>query len=175
MKTINAILLSLGVAASFSACGHHGESPVGNWTSATPESVTQSVTGAKQATRTLTLDFSAPANGADGAVTMTADYDVTAAVADSVANNGKYTVKAIVKGTWTQSKDDDDDDYLLTFDKNSISVSGVDAPELGPVTDAFINTLSTFSTVEDVEVSKDKKHMTFETKNPEVKYHFVSK
>lgn len=175
MKTINAVLLSIGVAAAMASCGQENTNPVGNWTSAAPESVTESVSGATAATRTMTIDFNQPQGDADGILTLTADYDVTApAVADSVAVPKSYKATATVNGKWSQDADDKDD-YLLSFDTNTLNVQGVDAPELGPVTDAFLNSLSNFTTIEDVEVSKDGTHMTFETKNPDVKYHFVKK
>lgn len=104
---------------------------------------------------------------------MTADYEVTMP-SDSIAEGISYKVTASIDGTWTRDTDDDDD-YLLAFDKNSLSVAGTDAPELGPVTDAFMNSLQQYTMIEDVEVSKDGTHLTFETKSPEVKYHFVKK
>lgn len=175
MKIPKSILLTFGVAALLTACGNSktdDDNPTGSWTSAAPESVTAGVSGATSASKTLSFDFNAPVNNAEGELTLSSDYDVTAKAAnDSTVN---YKVAASIKGTWVQDGDDHDD-YLLTFDKNSLTVSGTDAPELGPVTDEFLNSLSTFSTIEDVEVSKDGTHMTFETKNPEVKYHFVKK
>lgn len=175
MKATKTILFSLGFAALLTACGHDqkNENPVGNWTSAAPVSVTASIANASTAQKSLSFDFTAPAAEANGTFTMTADYDVTPAAAanDSVQT---YQVKATINGTWTQDTDDQDD-FLLTFDKNTLSVNGTNAPELGPVTDDFLNSLAQFTTIEDVEVSKDGQHMTFETKNPEVKYHFVKK
>lgn len=173
MKTINAIFLSLGVAAALTACDHHNDNLEGKWTSAAPESA--AVAGAQSAVQTSTFDFTAPVDGGAGTVTYTADYDVTVPfVTDSVSNATTYQVTASIQGTWTQDGDDHDD-YLLTFDRNSLSVNGTNAPELGPVTDAFINSLGKFSTIEDVEVSKDGTHMTFEAGHPDVKYHFVRK
>lgn len=173
MKNLKLMLLPLGVAALFAACGQENRNPVGKWETAAPETVTQTISGATSATRTLTFDFVAPAADTTGSFTLTADYDITAP-ADSTSAPVSYKATASINGTWTRDADDDDD-YLLTFDRNSLSVSGVDAPVLGPVTDAFLGSLAPFTAIEDVEVSKDKKHMTFETKNPEVKYHFTSK
>lgn len=175
MKALNAFMIALGIAATGAtmvSCGHDDDSLVGKWTSSAPEVVTESVTGASSAVRTLTFDFTAPTEGTTGDLTLTANYDVTdAAATDSVA--AKYTVVATIKGKWSQDVDDHDD-YLLQFDRNSLSVTGTDAPVLGPVTDSFLNSLSAFTSIEDVEQSKDKQHLTFETKNPEVKYHLVS-
>lgn len=177
MKLSKTLFITLGMAAALSACGNHhnDDNPTGRWTSAAPVSVTAGVADASSATKSMTFDFNAPAAGSDGEVTLTADYDVTASVpTDSVPVQVTYKVTASVKGTWTQDADDHDD-YLLTFDKNSLNVNGTDAPELGPVTDEFLNSLAGFTTIEDVEVSKDGTHMTFETNNPDVKYHFVRK
>lgn len=176
MKTAKAVVLTLGLTAIFAACGHHNDdNPTGNWTAAAPEGVTEAVSGATNAMKTVSIDFIAPVDGGAGELTLTADYDVTVPfVTDSVTNKTAYTATATIKGTWVQDVDDHDD-YLLTFDRNSLSVNGTDAPELGPVTDEFLNSLSQYTTIEDVEISKDGTHMTFETKNPEVKYHFVKK
>lgn len=173
MKTTKALLLTIGLTAALAACGHHDDDdPTGSWSSAAPISVTQGVDGAKSATKTITIDFNAPTAG-EGSMTFTADYDVTLPAAnDSVPS--AYKVTATVNGTWAKDSESHDD-YLLTFDKNSLNVSGTDAPELGPVTDEFLNSLGNFSVIEDVEVSKDGQHMTFETGKPEVKYHFVRK
>lgn len=175
MKTIYTMLLSFGVVASLVSCDSKNENPQGNWKSSAPVSVTEKIDGASSAVESLSFDFKVPAEGTTGVVTLTADYDVTLAQpADSAASAGSYKVTASVNGTWTQDADDSDD-YLLSFDQNSLSVAGTDAPELGPVTDVFLNSLAKFTTIEDVEVSKDGTHLTFETKNPEVKYHFVKK
>lgn len=176
MKATKTILFSLGVAATaiFAACGtqaHDDDNPTGSWTASAPESVTASVPGASTASKTLSFDFVAPTEGTDGQVTLVALYDVTAPT-DSVP--ASYTVTASIKGTWTQDSDDHDD-YLLTFDTNTLAVSGADAPELGPVTDDFLNSLAQYTTIEDVEVSKDGTHMTFEVGKPEVKLHFIKK
>lgn len=177
MKATKTIFLSLGLAATvlLAACGtqkaHNDDDPTGNWTASAPVSVTTSALSATSATKTLSIDFSAPTEGTEGNVTLTALYDVVAST-DSVP--ATYSVTASIKGTWTQDIDDHDD-YLLSFDTNTLAVNGENAPELGPVTDDFLNSLAQFTTIEDVEVSKDGTHMTFETKNPEVKYHFVKK
>lgn len=171
MKTTKALILTLGIAAaiSFTACDHHdNENPVGSWTSSAPQSVTATIDGATSASRTLSFDFETT-----GDVVLTADYDVTVPfVTDSVSNSHSYKVTASVKGTYTRVKGENDD-YTLTFDKNTVEVNGTNAPELGPVTDDFINSLSAFTSIEDVEVSKDGMHMSFETDKPDVKYNFV--
>lgn len=176
MKVTKALVLTAAVAAMFTACSQHDDdNPTGSWTSSAPQSVTQSVVGATSATKSVSIDFQARDGKAPGELTFTADYDVKATVpTDSVAKEVSYKVTASIKGSWAQDGDSHDD-YLLTFDTNSLSVSGTDAPELGPVTDDFLTSLTTFTSIEDVEVSKDGTHMTFETKHPEVKYHFVKK
>lgn len=176
MKTLKTIALALGAVALMTACAPHGhddDNPTGSWKAAAPESVAQLADSSKTAVKTLSVDFNAPVGDAAGTVTLTADYEVTPVnVADTVTKG--YQVVATIQGTWTQDVDDHDD-YLLSFDKNSLSVIGTDAPELGPVTDNFLSSLASFTTIEDVEVSKDGTHMTFETKSPDMKYHFVKK
>lgn len=165
------LFAALGLAAMFTACNHHeDENPTGSWISAAPQTVTAQIADASSATKTLALQFDAAQGDQPGVVTLTADYDLTAT--DSVAAN--YAIKATIKGTWTRNGDEHDE-YLLTFDKNTLSVTGTDAPVLGPVTDDFMASLSQFTAIEDVEVSKDGKNMTFETGQPEVKYVFVAR
>lgn len=177
MKTTKTLLFAVGLAAAFTACStKDDENPTGSWVEAAPQSVTETVAGAKTATKVISIDFQAPASkGQAGELTYAAEYDVTVA-ADSATETpaSSYKVTASIKGTWAQDGDDDDD-YLISFDKNSLSVQGTDAPELGPVTDDFMNSLSKLTSIEDVEVSKDGAHLTFETKAPKVKYHFVKK
>lgn len=176
MKTTKLLLLSLGLATVFTACGHRDEeNPTGSWTSAAPMRVTENVAGASSATKSLSFDFIAPVGDAAGDVVLTADYDVTVPyVTDSVSNKNTYQVTATIKGTWQQDKHDDDE-YMLSFDSNTLSVNGTDAPELGPVTDEFINSLAQFTSIEDVKVTNERTHMTFETNHPDIKYHFVKK
>lgn len=169
--------MAAGVAALMSACSNasRDDDPTGNWTASAPQSVTEKVDGATSAVKTISFDFTAPAKGEAGDVTYTADYDVTATYpTDSVPTTVTYKATASVKGTWTKEADEHDD-YLISFDRNTLTVSGVDAPELGPVTDEFLNSLATFTNIEDVDVSKDGTHMTFEAGHPDVKYQFVKK
>lgn len=174
MKLSKTLLFgAAGLAVMFTACdSHHAdENPTGSWTASVPAVVTSSIDGATSASKVVSFDFIAPVNGEDGQVIYTADYEVTAPT-DSVPLN--YKVTATIKGTWAQNNDEHDD-YLLTFDKNTLEVNGTDAPELGTVTDEFLNSLADFTSIEDVEVSKDATKMSFETSKPEVKYLFVKK
>lgn len=175
MRTTKLTLLALGFLAVLTACdNHNNDNPTGSWETSAPQSVTESVSGAKSAVKTVALDFVAPSTDAAGTLTLTANYDVTVANPVKESADTTYQVIATIKGTWAQDGDEHDD-YLLTFDRNSLDVKGVNAPELGPVTDEFLNSLSAFTTIEDVETSKDGTHLKFETKNPEVEYHFVKK
>lgn len=176
MKITKALIVALSLAAALTACdSDKNDNPAGSWTASAPHTVTDAIAGAKSAVKTVSIDFNKPIGEGAGQLTLTADYDVTLAkqAAEAPADT-TYKVRATIKGTWTQDVDDHDD-YLLTFDRNSLSVAGVDAPELGPVTDDFLNSLAPLTTIEDVEVSKDGTHLTFEAKHPDVKYHFVKK
>lgn len=171
------LMAALAVAAIFTACSaHRDDDPTGTWTSAAPISVTKNVAAATTASKTITIDFVAPVGDAAGTLVYTADYDVTAPYVtdEGTTESRSYKVTASIKGTWAQEKHEHDD-YLLTFDQNTLTVNGIDAPELGPVTDEFMTTLTTFTSIEDVEVSDNGTHMTFETDHPDVKYHFVKK
>lgn len=175
MKTLKTLVMTLGVAALMASCDSaKNESPVGSWTSAAPETATEAVSGASTASKSTTITFTAPAEGQTaGEVVLTTDYDVTTVAADTT-EAVSYKATATIKGTYTQ-KDGDKDEYLMTFDKNTLQVAGVDAPELGPVTDDFLASVAKLTQIDDVEVSKDGTHMTFEVKNPKVEYHFVKK
>lgn len=163
MKT-SALIMAFGLAAMLSACGSDkkNENPTGSWTATAPTTVTTTVEGAKSATKTISFDFTS-----DGAVTYSADYDVTA---DSIS----YKVTASVQGTY-KLEPKEDDDYIVAFDTNTLKVEGTDAPELGPVTDEFISSMAQFTSIEDVKVSKDGTTMTFEAGHPDVKYSFIKK
>lgn len=174
MKTSSTLIMAFGLAAALASCGSDkNESPVGSWVAGAPETVTASVDGATSATKVISFDFTE-----DGTVTYTADYDVTA---PSYAEDGSestpvsYKVTASVKGTY-KLEPKEDDDYIVAFDMNSLSVQGTDAPELGPVTGEFMTSTAQFTSIEDVKVSKDGTAMTFEAgHHPEVKYSFVKK
>lgn len=156
------------------ACGEsENENPTGSWTSSAPQTVTTAIAGATTATKTVSVDFIAPTTGATGDLVFTADYDVTLP-ADSAGVASSYKVTASIKGTWAQDGDDKDD-YVLTFDRNTLTVNGTDAPELGPVTDEFLSSLAAFTTIEDVKVNKDGSTLSFETEKPDVNYTFVKK
>lgn len=171
MKNTKLLLAILGIGAVFTACADkQNESPVGSWQSAAPESVTGKIADAASASKTLAFTFEAPKGDSDGVVTLTANYDLVST--DSVAS--PYTVTASIKGTW-KAESVNDDDYILAFDRNSLTVTGTDAPILGPVTDDFISSLAPFTKIEDVKVSKDGKQLKFETDKPEVDYIFVAK
>lgn len=177
MKTIKALLLTVSMTSLLVSCGNNvNENPTGSWTSATPESITTSIAGATSASKIVDITFNAPSdNNTSGEVVLSAQYDVTAPIAtDSVSVESTYKVNASIKGTWTKEAGEDDE-YLLTFDSNTLAVNGVDAPELGPVTDDFLSSLSKYTKIDDVEVSKDGTHMSFETKNPKTTYQFVKK
>lgn len=166
--------MALGLAMAATSCDSDkkSENPVGSWTAGAPESVTASVDGATSATRTISFDFAE-----DGTVTYTADYDVTAPTYTedgTEATPVSYKVTASVKGTY-KLEPREDDDYIVAFDTNTLSVNGTDAPELGPVTDSFISSMAQFTSIEDVKVSKDGTAMTFEAGHPDVKYSFVKK
>lgn len=176
MKTSKILFYSIGLAAIVTACSNNKEeNPEGTWLASAPQTVTQSIEGATSATKVTTIEFQTPAEKQPGVVVYTADYDVTVPyVTDSISGSTSYKVTASINGTYVKDNKDDDE-YLLTFDKNTLNVAGTNAPELGPVTDEFLNSIAPLTAIEDVKVNKDRTHLTFETKNPEVKYVYVAK
>lgn len=161
------------VAFALAGCAGDENKLIGEWQTAVPKSVKEKVADATYATQSLTIKFGQGEDVTTGPVELTSEYDMTAP-ADSAGNAANYKVTAKISGTWTRDVDDQDD-YLLAFDKNSLKVEGKDAPELGPVTDLFLNSLARFSTIDDVEVSKDGKSMSFEIENPDATIQFVKK
>lgn len=180
MKNIKAFLLSFGVGvlgfgAMLTSCDYHSDdNPEGRWTSAAPQSVTLANADSTRLMKTISMDFSARENDKPGVVTLTAEYSKVATNATDSVSSKPYSVTATIQGTYTLANDEHDE-YLLTFDKNSLSVKGTDAPELGPVTDDFLSSIATYTSIDDVEVTKDGANLQFETSSPKVKHLFVKK
>lgn len=167
MKTIKTIAMGaallMGAAAVSSCSTKSSDSIIGTWSAAAPEAVVPAIDGASSATALTTFEFKAGSDKASGPVKLIKDYTVTLP-ADSVGKTESYTVNASIEGTWTCS-DKECEDYTLSFDQNSLSVNGVGAPELGPVTSSFMSSLAQYTAIEDMEVSNDGKVMTFELEN----------
>ncbi len=174
MKTINQIALGAALILggfAMTSCSESNADFLGSWTSANPAAVVPAIDGSVSATEVTTFDFSAGTDKASGPVKLTKDYTVTLP-ADSLGNAQTYTVKASIEGTWTRA-DKDDDDYIISFDTNSLDVAGVDAPELGPVTANFLGTIGDFTKIEDVKVNKENTILKFETDHPDRDYTFT--
>lgn len=176
MKTSQILFYSLAIATAFTACTQSKEeNPTGKWVASAPQTVTSDIYGSTSANKVTTIEFQTPVDKQPGVVIYTADYDVTVPyITDSVANTKSYLVTATIKGSYVQDKHDDDE-YLLSFDKNTLTVSGTNAPELGPVTNEFLNSITPLTAIEDVKVNKERTHLTFETKSPEIKFVYVAK
>ena len=168
MKKIKSLTLGAALimgAAAISSCSSDDSRFIGTWTSAAPEAVGSAIDGSTSASAVVTFEFSAGSDKTSGPVKLTKDYTVTLP-ADSLGNVQDYTVNASVSGTWTRNEKDDDD-YTLAFDQNSLSVAAVDGPDgLGSVTQVFLNSLSQYSTIDDVKVSDNGSVLTFELNDP---------
>lgn len=165
MKTLKTLAIGAAVlmgAAAFSSCSD-SKDITGTWTSSAPEAVVPAIDGASAATAVTTFEFKEGSAKGYGPMKLVKDYTVTLP-ADSLGKAETYTVNASVEGTWTRS-DKDAEDYTFSFDQNSLSVSGVGAPELGPVTSAFLGSLAQYTSIEDMEISNDGKVMKFELDN----------
>lgn len=173
MKKVFGIAAFAAAALAFASCSSDNSSLTGEWKSAAPVNVTETVADASTVSQVISVDFKAGDEKTTGPLEWTSEYSMTAP-ADSAGNVASYKVIAKISGTWTRDAKDDDE-YTLSFDQNTLNVSGVDAPELGPGTDLFLGSLGKFSKIEDVKVSKDGKTMSFETDKPDVTYNFVRK
>lgn len=162
MKAINrillggAMLLGIGIIAS---CSHENKM-IGKWETSAPSAVFPAIQGTVSASETSTFDFKEGKDSKSGPVKLTSVYTLILP-ADSAGVSAQSTVNASIDGTWTR-EDKDDDDYYISFDKNSLSVDAVGAPELGPVTATFLSSITKYSKLEDVEVNKEKTILTFE-------------
>ena len=162
MKNKSRIFLSAAAVAGlaiFASCADENRI-IGAWETTAPQPVVPTISGTISSTQTTTIEFAKGTDSKSGPMKLTTIYEMTLP-GDSTATAPLSTVNATISGTWTR-EDGDDDDYILAFDKNSLSVNAVSAPELGPVTEEFLSSISRFSTLEDVEVNKEKTIMTFE-------------
>lgn len=151
--------MALLAAASFASCSD-SNNITGTWETNTPSPVVPAIEGTVSAIQTTTFEFGKGDSKNTGPLKLTTVYEMSLP-SDSVSEGGVSTVNATIEGTWTRDENDDDD-YILAFDKNSLSVNAISAPELGPVTQTFLAGLSRFSKIEDVEISKSAGVLTFE-------------
>ena len=176
MKAINQLAVGAALlfgAAAISSCSEDKNEFLGTWTSSAPETVVPAIEGSTSATAVTTFEFSQGSDKSNGPVKMTTDYVITAP--DSVGNAINYTVKASVEGKWTR-EDKDNDDYFISFDQNTLDVAAVDGPDgLGAVTSTFLGSLSQYSKIDDVEVTKDGTGLSFELNGPDRKVSFTKK
>lgn len=162
MKAIRRILLGatilLGIA-TLASCSD-SDKMFGVWETSNPSAVTPTLEETVSTIEVTTIEFIKGSDKKSGPVKLTSRYELTLP-ADSTGLTHNSTVSATIGGTWIR-EDDSDDEFFLTFDRNSLDVSAISAPELGPVTERFLQNLSKFSKIDDLEVNKDKTMMTFE-------------
>ena len=173
------ILCALAAAAfAWIATSCSGEPAfLGNWQSAAPSDAARWFPGAANASSQQTFRFADNQSKDGGVFTYSSDYSVT----ESAEQH--YNATASVSGSWTYDVDDDDD-LLLTFDMKSLRMdleSPSSSDSIGMrmmenarhrVEQAMMSEVGRYTVIEDIEVSRDKSSMTFETKNPEEKHHF---
>lgn len=162
MKTLDKFLIGAAVmvgVSTFISCSGDDKF-IGKWESSSPTMVFPTLPSTVSSTATTTIEFSKGTERKTGPVKLTTIYEMTLPP-DSAGVSSVSTVNATIDGTWTRN-DKDDDDYYLTFDKNSLSVNAVSAPELGPVTAVFLSNLARYSQIDDVEVNKANTILTFE-------------
>lgn len=162
MKALKSILLGsaaiLGIAA-IASCSKENKM-IGTWETSSPSAVVPTLPGTVATTQVTTFEFCEGKDAKSGPVKLTARYELTLP-ADSTGLTHNSTISATIEGTWTRD-DKDDDDYFLAFDRNSLNVNAISAPELGPATDVFMSGLAKLGQIEDVEVNKEKTILTFE-------------
>lgn len=194
MKKIgNLAALLLPGLALLSSCTDKKADFIGEWKAVKPVNVAAEVAGAESASEEITLAFSEAQGNSAGKVEMTGKFKVSVALpSDSAAAHVpvNFTADARCGGSWTPEGDDYDDlllafDYdaiTVTVDKNSLPAGANLSPEQLSTTaelcrmkveNAFRSTLSRYSVVDDVEVSKDRQSMNLELKNPKEKVYFT--
>ncbi|MDO4320553.1 MAG: hypothetical protein Q4C34_08260 [Bacteroidales bacterium] len=181
--------VAVGALAAVTACSSGAEF-AGSWSSMAPSDITAKIPGAADATSLLVIDF---ADGSDaGFVSVTSNFTVT-----KLRDGGKVDAKgkAVIDGKWTYDVDDADDVLLdLNYSTLKVSVDDVtvsDSPaarltkaEIDSVKAAVAEScrhemsvamsseMRRFSVIKDIEVSKDRRTLSFEIESPETDLRF---
>lgn len=198
MKTYQIIFscVVLLLSATFASCSDKQSDFTGDWKTIAPLNVASDIYGADSAMEEIDLSFTVPGQGTDSDVTITGHYEIIRPMpADSTPGatvKATFSGTASCTGTWTYDVDDDDD-VLLMFDQKSIAVEiesenvalsdscSIPAMKLETfrrewkqeIENSFRATLSRFSVIEDVEVSKDGKTMKLEVHDPKAEIRFI--
>lgn len=201
MKTKYTTLLASGaIAAMMAMTACSGKEPefIGNWQSAQPLDVTTYFPGANSAVKDMDIDFVTNQEYTGGPITVSNHYRITYPLTVDSLPNGKYTasftVNAKCEGTWTFDVDDSDDLLIrynydglsVTLDPESIQVAPSDPIALRQarshseawkmdVREAFRRDLLHFSSIDDVDVSKDRNSMKLEVQDPKEDLRFTRK
>lgn len=187
------------VCASLASCSSD-PGFIGSWKSNASVDMTSQIPGASAARYVNGITFNEGADGADGKVMLSSDFDITKIVTSAPGAFYEVNVKgtATVAGTWSVDVDDVDD-LLLAMDYNNVKVdiAPADVTVTGPMTKEFtkaqMDSISTsaaaacrmeagivigadfarYAVIEDMEVSKDKKSIEFEIGRPETEIRMV--
>lgn len=171
----------------------------GIWKSIAPITITDQADGSESILADITMNFGENQNNDGGDLGITYGFTAVKPLGDGKAAPGEITVKgtAEVPGHWTYDIDDDDNLLIeinssaikVNIDKENITFAGAGAAAL---TDAQRESMAEdlakrcaagmkaaieadarrFTVIEDVEVSKDRKTLGFETKSPKTDYRF---
>lgn len=192
-KTLLSTCAALFLAgALFVSCDHKNDI-VGSWTASSPVSIGAEMPAAASATSLMSIDFLAPESGAPAKFNLSTLIEATQAVRpDTLALDSPYEVSvaatASVSGTWSY---DGDDDVLLAFDMNTLSVdvdpagvafsenllTGAQQPAVDSlktrtaeiwkrqITNVFKTSLHRYSKLDDVEVTSKGTALKFEVKD----------
>lgn len=186
-----AAMLSAGAMLPAS-CSHENKI-IGSWTASSPVSIGAEMPAAATATSLMTIDFMPAESGAPAKFNLSTLIEATQAVRpDTLALDSPYEVSvaatASVSGTWSH---DGDEDILLAFDMNTLSVdvdpagvafsenmlTGAQQPAVDSltartaeiwkrqITNVFKSSLHRYSKLDDVEVTAEGTALKFEVKD----------
>lgn len=201
MKTIYKSLLASGTVAAMlvmAACSAKEPAFIGIWESVKPVDVTCYFHDATSALTTISIQFATNQEYTGGPVTVSNRYQVTCPLATDSLPTGKYKasfiVKASCRGSWTYDVDESDeillqfnyDAFSVNIDPASIHVTPSDSIAMRQAQakrevwtmdaqEAFRRELLHFSTIEDVDVSKDQKMLKIEVQDPKEEIRFIRK
>ncbi len=185
---------SLALGLQLTSCTEKPAPFIGAWQSIAPLNLDFKMQEYDNILANVSLDFKDSQQDTDGPVSLKCSYDAvrmpdTSAPAGSAKTT--FSADASVKGTWSYDVDDHDD-LLIVFDYSSIDVtidkSSISNPSFANFTPAQIDSVAAvytseiktsfregimrLSAIEDVDVSKDGKILSFEVEDPDQDFKF---
>lgn len=188
-KLTSIIPAATAICAALAAASCSNDAPfIGSWTTEAPLNITSQIPGATKATSVLTIQFAENQQKGTGETGLDFAISIEEPIKAKDGKEGTITIpaQAIAKGEWTYDVDDVND-LLMHFDYSTITVdispadikiSGVhpalvDSLKTGYIESARLKArayvtsdLARFTTLHNVNVSRNGNTMTFDVNNP---------